>query len=163
MTEEQLRALLRLKRYEQPPSGYFDQLLSDIHRRQRTQLLNQPLWRIAWERLQTFFGEHSMGSLPYAATMAALLVLGIGSIGLLTPGANTARPETASPLARTQPRPPQPPVLSLEPDTRAVANFAQSPAPAPNGSVRPGTGGSTPSPRYVIDARPASYEPSFSF
>jgi hypothetical protein len=162
MTEEQLRALLRLKRYEQPPDGYFDQLLSDIHRRQRTQLLNQPLWRIAWERLQTFFSEHSMGSVSYAATMAALLVLGIGSIGLLTPGANTVRPATSGPLARTQPRPPQSPVLSLEPGTRAVTNFAQSPAPTQN-SVRPGANSSTHSPRYVIDARPASYEPSFSF
>ena len=39
MTEEQLTALLRLKRYEQPPPEYFDRLLQDIHRRQRTELL----------------------------------------------------------------------------------------------------------------------------
>ena len=162
MTEEQLRAVLRLKRYEQPPSGYFDQLLSDLHRRQRTQLLNQPLWRIGWERLQTFFGEHSMGSISYAATMAALLVLGIGSIGLLTPGAAPTAPGIQSPLAGTTTAPPQSPVLSLQPDARAVFNFAQSPPPAQN-NVQSGNTRPPHSPRYVIDARPASYEPSFSF
>ena len=162
MTEEQLRALLRLKRYEQPPAGYFDQLLTDIHRRQRTQILNQSLWRIGWERLQTFFSEHSMGSVSYAATMAALLVLGIGCIGLLTPGANPSRTVNPSSLAKTQPVPPRSPVFSLQPDAHAASQFAQSPAPSQN-SVRPVRTSPTHSPRYVIDARPASYEPSFSF
>ena len=47
MTEEQLTALLRIKRFEQPPPQYFDRLLENIHRRQREELLHRPLWRIA--------------------------------------------------------------------------------------------------------------------
>src|SRR6186997_3403250 len=85
MTEEQLTALLRLKRYEQPPPAYFERLLDDIHRRQRTELLRRPLWRIAVERAQTFFSEHSMGGLSFSGAMATLLVVGLTTIGLLTP------------------------------------------------------------------------------
>ena len=56
LTEQQLQALLRLKRHEQPPPGYFDDLLKNIHRRQREELLHQPAWKISLERLRTFFG-----------------------------------------------------------------------------------------------------------
>src|SRR5258708_38786467 len=84
MTDEQLSALLRLKRYEQPPADYFDGLLKDIHRRQRTELLRRPLWKIAAERVQTFFSEHSMGHLSYAGALASLLVIGVVGIGLMT-------------------------------------------------------------------------------
>ena len=86
MTDEQLSALLRLKRYEEPPPGYFGRLLGDVHRRQRADLLQRPLWRIALERMQTFFGEHSMGSLSYAGAMAGFVALGAVAIGLMTPG-----------------------------------------------------------------------------
>jgi hypothetical protein len=86
MTEDQLSALLRtVKRYEQPPPGYFDQLLREVQRRQRSELLRMPLWKIAWERLQTLFGEHSMGPVSYGAAMAGLVVLGVTAIGVITP------------------------------------------------------------------------------
>ena len=39
MHDPRISALLRLKRFEQPPPGYFEQLLSDVHDRQRTELL----------------------------------------------------------------------------------------------------------------------------
>src|SRR3954462_6609138 len=81
MTDEQLSALLRLKRHETPPSGYFDRLLADVHRRQRAELLQRPLWKIAFERFQTFFGEHSMGPFSYAgavASVVAVAALGAG-------------------------------------------------------------------------------------
>ena len=35
LDENQLQALLRLKRHENPPPGYFDGLLDRVHRRQR--------------------------------------------------------------------------------------------------------------------------------
>src|ERR1700761_647070 len=85
MTDEQLSALLRLKRYEQPAPQYFDRLLQDIHRRQRAELLRRPLWKIAVERMQTFFGEHSMSHASYAGAMAAVMVAGVTVIGLMTP------------------------------------------------------------------------------
>src|ERR1700722_8486791 len=85
MTEEQLTALLRLKRYEQPPPEYFDRLMQDIHRRQRGELLQRPLWKIAAERVQTFFSEHSMGHVSYAGAMAVALVGGVAVIRMMTP------------------------------------------------------------------------------
>src|SRR4051794_11097022 len=83
MTEDQqLQALLRLKRYEQPPAGYYEKLLQDIHRRQRSELLRQPLWAIAVERVQIFFSEHSMGSLSYAGALAAVALAGLMTINV---------------------------------------------------------------------------------
>ena len=88
MTDEQLSALLRLKRYEQPAPQYFDRLLQDIHRRQRAELLRRPLWKIAAERVQTFFSEHSIeGIFPTrAGALASVLVVGLTGIGFLTSG-----------------------------------------------------------------------------
>ena len=167
MTEEQLSALLRLKRYEQPPPGYFDQLLTDIHRRQRAELLRRPLWRIALERAQTFFGEHSMGGLSYAGAVAAALVVGVLTIGLMIPGnleSNprgnrvAGQPSTAprNAMVSLQPKPPalerREAMVSLQP-TRPVLE-RQHFHTEQSGRV------ATAAPRFVIDAQPASFEPS---
>ena len=44
-TTTKLAGSLRLKRYEQPPPGYFENFLHEFHRRQRDELLRQPLWQ----------------------------------------------------------------------------------------------------------------------
>jgi hypothetical protein len=147
MTDEQLSALLRLKRYEQPPAGYYEQLLKDIHRRQRTELLRSPLWRIALERLKTFFGEHSMGTLSYAGAMAGLLVLGVSAIGLLTPGQSSSGGAT---VASTEPqaRPPQHSTL----EGREMTAFDA-----------PRRDGISNAPHYVLPVLPAMYEATKNF
>ena len=43
LNEEQIGKLLRLKKYEQPPPGYFDNFLHEFHRRQRDELLKEPI------------------------------------------------------------------------------------------------------------------------
>src|SRR4029450_13703247 len=48
--DNEIARLLRLKRYEQPPPGYFENFLHEFHRRQRDEMLRQPLWRICLER-----------------------------------------------------------------------------------------------------------------
>ena len=52
-----ISALLRLKRFEQPPPEYFDKFLRDFHRKQREELLKKSVWQIAWNRVEAFFAE----------------------------------------------------------------------------------------------------------
>jgi hypothetical protein len=161
MTDEQLSALLRLKRYEQPPAQYFDRLLQDIHRRQRAELLQRPLWKIAVERVQTFFSEHSMGHLSYAGALATVLVVGVAGIGLMTPAVENAGPSAA--LASNKA-----PAPATSPFSEKSLSLAQTSPPAPvleSLSVpvaQPGYESVVSQPRYIIDARPVSYEPSTS-
>jgi len=152
MTDEQLSALLRLKRYEQPPAEYFDQLLRDIHRRQRTDLLRRPLWKIAVERVQTWFSEHSMGHMPYAGAMAAILVAGTAVIGWLTSGGDTTQQEPRFVVEGTVATEKfltlqSAPALRLDRESLSTAQHGFAPG--------------VPQPR---DARPVSYElSSFNF
>ena len=158
MTDEQLSALLRLKRYEQPPAPYFDQLLRDIQRRQRSELLHRPLWKIAAERVQTFFGEHSMGRLSYAGAMAAVLLVGIGAIGLLTPGGNAGHTKCVIADGGKNPAPlAEEKILSLQ---ASAAPRLDAPALS---TTPPGFAPVVHQPRYIMDARPVSYEPSSAF
>ena len=71
---DEIARLLRLKRYEQPPPAYFENFLSEFRRRQRDELLRQPLWRICFERAQDFAFRHNVRSLAsYAAGIAAVV------------------------------------------------------------------------------------------
>jgi hypothetical protein len=158
-----LRALLRLKRHEQPPPGYFESFLEEFHRRQRTEMLRQSLWRIVIDRMGAFFSEHSLPRHAYAIAMVAVAAAGaIVSAGIMAPregssplsahsgvsqshGANFNKVADASSSA-----------LALEERGRPV-QLIEQPSPA-----RMGSHGSA-RPRYVIDARPVSYEPAFNF
>jgi hypothetical protein len=155
MTEEQLSALLRLKRYEQPEPQYFDRLLTDIHRRQRAELLRRPLWRIMVERVQTAFSEHSMGGSSYAGAMAAAMVAGLAAIGVLLPGNVETNGERGTIAVQNSTGKP---MLSLQAApvtaTELGARSFQTVSSRQEADNRP---------RYVIDARPVSYEASFKF
>ncbi len=155
MTEEQLTALLRIKRFEQPPPQYFDRLVENIHRRQREELLQRPLWRIAVERVQTFFSEHSMGDLSYAGAMAAALVVGAGAIAVMTPGEIEKRPAFAVITEPSQQKTGA--VLTLQ--SRPMLAPALPVAFEPQQISQAGRAQFAKDRRYIIDARPASYEP----
>src|SRR5204863_9276531 len=74
-SEEEIGRLLRLKKYEQPPPGYFDNFLHEFHRRQRDELLREPLWRIGLQRAQDFmFRLNVPGLTSYPAVVTAVLV-----------------------------------------------------------------------------------------
>src|SRR5260370_33211431 len=69
--DNQITKLLRLKRYEQPPPSYFENFLHEFHRRQRDELLRQPLWRICVDRAHDFafsFNLSTLTSNPVAVT-----------------------------------------------------------------------------------------------
>ncbi len=160
MTDEQLSALLRLKRYEQPAPQYFDRLLQDIHRRQRAELLRRPLWKIALERAQTFFSEHSMGHLSYAGALASVLVVGVAGIGLMTSGGTVelaskgGYPQSGAPEVVAEAAP-QEKLLDIgNAKSRLVLGSPSLP------TAQPGYLPAVHQPRYIIDARPVSYEPT---
>jgi hypothetical protein len=178
MTDDQkLTALLRLKRYEQPPAGYYEKLLQDIHRRQRAELLRRPLWAIGLERLQTFFSAHSMGNVSFAGSMAIVALVGLLGISTIGQGPQYAVAPPALAKMRAKPAPanlladapPAPRLLSLQGSPIAVIEPVEDETLG-NARLIPASVSSrataTHQPRYVIDTRPVSFEAtkvSFSF
>ncbi len=179
MTEDQqIRALLRLKRAEQPPAGYYEKLLQDIHRRQRSELLQRPLWAIALERFQTFFSEHSMGSVSYAGAMAVVALAGLLAINGVSKSNHagtmvaSAPPAVGQAIATEEPAEavPSPRLLSLQNAPFRMAAPTQDDAPLADARLLPARASRDTviahQPRYVIDTHPVSYEAakvSFSF
>jgi hypothetical protein len=153
--ETEIQKLLRLKRYEQPSEQYFQTFLHDFHRRQRAELLRQPVWKIALERASAFFSEHSMGRYAYAgATAAMLFFAGIASVGILNSGgtatALVAENSAPAPNAAGQSGLTLNPNIALPNLNASFSQTAQTNAQITN-------------PRYIIDARPVSYERPSSF
>src|SRR5258707_5540431 len=73
--DNEIARLLRLKRYEQPPPGYFENFLHEFPRRQRDEMLRQPLWRICVERAHCFMlGLDARSLASYPAAVAVVLV-----------------------------------------------------------------------------------------
>jgi hypothetical protein len=69
--EDEIERLFRLKRYEQPPADYFENFLSEFRRRQRDELLRQPVWRICFDRAHGFALRHNVR--PYPAGVVAVV------------------------------------------------------------------------------------------
>ena len=69
--DDDIAQLLRLKRYEQPPASYYEHFLSEFRRRQRDELLRQPVWRICFERAHGFALRHNVR--PYPAGVAVVV------------------------------------------------------------------------------------------
>lgn len=154
LNEKQLQALLRLKRYEQPPPGYFNDLLAGIHERQREEMLRRPAWRIAVERVKTFFQSMRV-DWRYAGTMAGILLTGVGIIQIAMPKQRPAAIATSHPVLESQPvaahaAPPQP-VLSLNVQDQKLLPPLQR-------VIVPARSGTQPAPQFVGGGLPASYE-----
>ncbi len=160
--DRDIATLLRLKRYEQPPPGYFDNFLHEFHRRQRAELLKQPLWRIAVQRVQDFMFQlniSTLSSYPAAATAvvvcAAVLTLKVYQ----TPDADLSN--VASVRVEEQ--------TALQVADRDDAWSLSRPATTRDSglfrNVSEGvqTHRATAQPRYVLDSTPVSYEPSLRF
>jgi hypothetical protein len=157
--DNEIARLLRLKRYEQPPPGYFENFLHEFHRRQRDAMLRQPLWRICLERAHGFMFQLDVRSLAsYPVAVAAVLVCAaVISLKIYQ------QPETARVAFQS------PPTLSMPANTEGEWNLA-SPVAAQVFRAQPvrsfnqsaQTHRAAP-PRYVLDSVPVSYEPTFRF
>ena len=140
--EDQISKLLRLKRHELPPPGYFEDFLQEFQARQRAELIRRPLWEIAWDRIASLAPTFQVPRLAYA-TIAALAVAASALI-IVHPGS----PGPGGTLAANRS------TLSLT-----------SPQPVTIGESVPVTMTSTGSPsvHYVLPTRPVSYASSRSF
>jgi hypothetical protein len=158
--DNDIAMLLRLKRYEQPPPGYFENFLHEFHRRQRDELLREPLWRICLERAHDFMFQLDVRSLAsYPAAIAAILVCA-AAISLKI----YQEPETAKVALQG------PPALSASANAEgewtlaspvATRIFRTQPLRGFDESAQ--THRAAAPPRYVLDSVPVSYEPTFRF
>lgn len=89
MSPEQIQYLLKERGKKEVPQGYTERLVRNLRERQRAELLRQPVWRIAADRLATFLSEHSLSTPRYAFGLAALVALCIGVIALFKPSAGS--------------------------------------------------------------------------
>jgi hypothetical protein len=80
LDEQQVQQLLRLKRFEQPPPGYFEQTLDELHYRMRAgsvissrdrSIRNQST---RFSRLQEFFSSLNSFRVPQAAYAGAFAI-----------------------------------------------------------------------------------------
>ena len=158
--DNEIARLLRLKRYEQPPPGYFENFLHEFHRRQRDELLHQPLWRICLERAQGFMSQLDMRSLASYPTAVAAMLLCAALFSLkIYQQPETARVASQSPLTLSMP-------VNAEQQWNlgspvATQIFMTQPGRSSRGSA-PLTHRAAP-PRYVLDSVPVSYESTFRF
>jgi hypothetical protein len=138
-----------LKRFEQPPPDYAENFLEEFRDRQRSQLLREPAWRIAWDRMCAFFGEQMPARLGYGvASLAVLAAAGVASLNILA-----ARPVVDQ--IASLPEAPHPVTQTASLNLNPAVELPELPPMAHTASFS--------IPRYVMDARPVSYDPQSSF
>lgn len=165
--------LLRLKRYEQPSPEYFQKFLCEFQQRQRSELLRRPAWRIALEQFRErieSLGFLSASQLSYAgASIAVLAVAGMVTLDILRhPGAGGSAVAVNGPALSQEEEVAsvntQPTQAAVSPPAYPIQGFAfnpQIPSTVQMQTAQPGA--TSQHPRYILDTRPASYEPPSSF
>lgn len=140
--------IIRLKRYEQPREGYFEDFLSEFQHRQRAELLKPSLSVLLWERFCSLFPDVRVPTMAYAGAVAVAVIAAVAIVR--TP----STPSTGNPLSSYAVSYSQPPVTipKMQPVSLRV-NAPQVPQ-APNQLFPPS---------FLLQARPASHESPLSF
>jgi len=161
ISEEQIGKLLRLKKFEQPPPAYFENFLHEFHRRQRDELLKEPVWRIALQRTQDFLFRLNIPGLASYPAMATALVICAAVISLKvyqTPETVTVAAQNRAPVVAAITAPNSNWSLSNPVTTRDLGPSLVRPVKNSSKTHRVAA-----PPRYVLDSTPVSYEPAFRF
>jgi len=106
MNHEELQTLLRARARVDLPADYPQQLLRALHEKQRSELLQKSLWRLAGDRFKTYWSEHSVSTPVYALGWAAIFAIGLTTILLFKPAGNAPALTKDSPSAVSPMRPP---------------------------------------------------------
>lgn len=72
--EHPMHRIIRLKRYERPPEGYFDDFLREFHQRQRADLLRPSLGELIMDRINAVLSEIRVPAMAYAGAGAVAIV-----------------------------------------------------------------------------------------
>ena len=159
LNEDQIGKLLRLKKYEQPPPGYFDNFLHEFHRRQRDELLKEPVWRIALQRAQDFLFRLNVPGLASYPAMATALLICAAVISLKvyqTPEGVSVAAQNRTPVMATTTVPDSAWSLSNPVTTRDLGPSLVRTVKDSSKTHRVAA-----PPRYVLDSTPVSYEAAF--
>lgn len=153
MSHEPMHKIIKLKRYEQPPEGYYEDFLREFHRRQRAELLNPSLSTLLLERLSGLFSELRVPAMAFAGAAAVAVIASVAIIRE-TPRQETSRAYSVSynPNASYSQVPVT--VQNMQPVSLRVENPASSQPPG---------GSMLFPPSYLLQARPANHESPLSF
>ncbi len=154
-----LQTLLRLKKYEQPPQGfeiYSERFLKEFHRRQRWEESKVTGVAALWERVNEWIESVTVPRYAYATALAVFGAIAFGINGLPTSNIENSVAALAPvrPTIVSVPRP----ALALNTPLDLSDLEIQSQLGAGGNAAH-----SDVQPRYILDARPASYDASFSF
>ena len=165
--DNEIGKLLRVKRYEQPPPGYFENFLHEFHRRQRDELLRQPIWSVLWQRISDSLFRLNIPSLTSMPAAAAAVLI---CAAVITFKVSQAPSEPNVAVISEQPNVSSSVIEQLS--AQRVADSFTLSTPIRVRSLGPDlsrqvnesayTHRAAP-PRYVLDRLPVSYEPSFNF
>ena len=126
--DDRIARLLRLKRYEQPPPGYYENFLDEFRRRQRDELFREPFWSICVDRMRDFVFSHNLWPLAYSGTAIVAVVAASVIISI-----THQQPDTAKFAVQAPPVQGRPPIMDQQLDAEP-ASFEMQPALLPSSS-----------------------------